>query len=48
MQSNLEDSDPFDIEAQKRIEDMIRKENIAKNMETALEFHPESFGRVRY
>ena len=25
---------------------MIRKENIAKNMETALEYHPESFGRV--
>ncbi|KAJ2842433.1 DNA damage-inducible protein 1 [Coemansia erecta] len=43
--ANLE-ADPFDIESQRRIEEMIRQENIMKNMETALELNPESFASV--
>lgn len=39
-------SDPFDIEAQKRIEEAIRQENIAANLEAAMEYNPESFARV--
>ncbi|KAI9028843.1 hypothetical protein CLU79DRAFT_515380 [Phycomyces nitens] len=38
--------DPFDIEAQKRIENAIRQENIAANLEAAMEYNPESFARV--
>jgi DNA damage-inducible protein 1 len=38
--------DPMDIEAQKRIEDAIRQENIAANLEAAMEYNPESFARV--
>ena len=48
----------FDVDAQKKIMDQIRLENIAQNMEviflfnvfnclkSAMEHHPESFGRV--
>ncbi|KAI8816734.1 uncharacterized protein EV422DRAFT_276877 [Fimicolochytrium jonesii] len=42
----LYNSDPFDAEAQKRIEEAIRQQNIAQNMENAMEYHPESFGNV--
>lgn len=42
----LNSSDPFDIEAQRKIEETIRKQNILKSRENALEHHPESFGRV--
>ncbi|KAI8992172.1 hypothetical protein BDF20DRAFT_92120 [Mycotypha africana] len=38
--------DPFDVETQKRIEDAIRQENIAANLEAAMEYNPESFARV--
>ncbi|RUP46645.1 aspartyl protease-domain-containing protein [Jimgerdemannia flammicorona] len=41
----LED-DPFDVEAQRRIEAAIQAENIAANLEAAMEFNPESFARV--
>eukprot|EP01103_Thecamoeba_quadrilineata_P011821 TRINITY_DN2916_c0_g1_i1.p1 TRINITY_DN2916_c0_g1~~TRINITY_DN2916_c0_g1_i1.p1 ORF type:complete len:388 (+),score=85.61 TRINITY_DN2916_c0_g1_i1:77-1240(+) len=37
---------PFDLEAQKKIEEEIRLENVKSNMEAAIEHHPESFGRV--
>ncbi|KAJ1894407.1 DNA damage-inducible protein 1, partial [Kickxella alabastrina] len=43
--ANLE-ADPFDVESQRRIEEMIRQENVMKNMETALELNPESFASV--
>ncbi|KNC97910.1 uncharacterized protein SPPG_06901 [Spizellomyces punctatus DAOM BR117] len=42
----LDSADPFDIDAQRRIEEEIRKQNIAQNLENAMEYHPESFGRV--
>ncbi|KAI8070375.1 ubiquitin-related domain-containing protein [Gongronella butleri] len=37
---------PFDVDAQKRIEEAIRQENIAANLEAAMEYNPESFARV--
>ncbi|KAJ2718824.1 DNA damage-inducible protein 1, partial [Coemansia sp. Benny D115] len=43
--ANLE-ADPFNIESQRRIEEMIQEENIMRNMETALELNPESFATV--
>eukprot|EP00339_Tiarina_fusa_P023425 CAMPEP_0117013530 /NCGR_PEP_ID=MMETSP0472-20121206/11148_1 /TAXON_ID=693140 ORGANISM="Tiarina fusus, Strain LIS" /NCGR_SAMPLE_ID=MMETSP0472 /ASSEMBLY_ACC=CAM_ASM_000603 /LENGTH=361 /DNA_ID=CAMNT_0004716867 /DNA_START=188 /DNA_END=1269 /DNA_ORIENTATION=+ len=37
---------PYDPEAQKRIEELIRLEQVQKNYEEAVELNPESFGRV--
>lgn len=45
-QMSHDSSDPMDVQAQQRIEEEIKQRNIAMNMESAMEHHPESFGRV--
>ncbi|XP_064642904.1 protein DDI1 homolog 2-like [Lineus longissimus] len=42
----LINSDPFDMEAQRKIAEEIRLKNVESNMETAMEYSPESFGQV--
>lgn len=39
-------ADPFNVESQKKIEEMIRMENVLSNMNNAMEHHPESFASV--
>mgnify|MGYP001940172807 FL=1 len=45
-QEELFHSDPFDVEAQKKIEESIRQDRVAENLEHAIEFSPESFGNI--
>ncbi|KAI0741480.1 hypothetical protein C8Q80DRAFT_138510 [Daedaleopsis nitida] len=42
----LLEADPFSIEAQRRIEEAIQQQAVLENMEHALEYSPEVFGRV--
>jgi len=39
-------ADPFNADAQRRIQEMIQQEQIQANIQKALEDNPESFGRV--
>lgn len=43
---NLLNSDPYDVQAQQRIEEAIRQEAVMENLNHALEYSPEFFGRV--
>lgn len=45
-QMQLASADEFDIDAQRRIEEAIRQEAVMENFGSAMEFNPESFGRV--
>ncbi|OCF56762.1 DNA damage-inducible protein 1 [Kwoniella mangroviensis CBS 10435] len=45
-QIELLNADPYDIEAQKKIEEAIRMEAVMENMQHAMEYSPESFGNV--
>lgn len=39
-------ANPFDVEAQREIEEYIRLQNVEANMESALESNPEAFASV--
>lgn len=43
---HLYSADPFDLEAQAKIEEEIRQQNVEENMNIAMEEAPESFGQV--
>ncbi|KAI9662840.1 MAG: DNA damage-inducible protein 1 [Bathelium mastoideum] len=45
-QVRLLNEDPFNVEAQRKIEEMIRRDNVVENLQHAIENNPEVFGRV--
>lgn len=42
----LLNADPFNEETQKKIEEIIREERVMENVQSALDYNPEVFGRV--
>jgi hypothetical protein len=40
------DADPYNVDAQRRIEERIRQAAVLENMEQAIEHSPEAFGKV--
>ena len=40
------EADPYSVEAQRRIEEAIQQQAVLDNLEHALEYSPEFFGRV--
>lgn len=46
QQMALLTADPYDVEAQQKIEEAIRQEQVLQNLQHAMEYTPEAFGRV--